>query len=143
MLSWAARLHEMGLDIAHSHYHRHGAYLLEHADMPGFPRIEQAVLARVVGAHRRKLDSHWLDGIPKGWSRRVARLTVLLRLAVLFNRSRTREALPDIQCRAKGRKIVLGLPEEWLVSSPLTLTDLEYETAYLAEAGFELTLDRI
>src|SRR5207247_1414284 len=49
ILSWAARLHEIGLDISHSHYHKHGAYLLEHADMPGFPHEEQHLLASVVG----------------------------------------------------------------------------------------------
>ena len=59
-LQWAARLHEIGLDVSHSGYHRHGAYLLENADMPGFPREEQRLLARLVGAHRRKLD---LEGV--------------------------------------------------------------------------------
>ena len=48
-LRWAARLHEIGLDVAHSGYHRHGAYLLENADMPGFAREEQRILARIVG----------------------------------------------------------------------------------------------
>ena len=56
VLSWAARLHEIGLDVSHSHYHKHGAYLLEHADMPGFPQEEQRILAAVVGAHRRKFS---------------------------------------------------------------------------------------
>ena len=56
VLSWAARLHEIGLDVSHSHYHKHGAYLLEHADMPGFPQEEQRILAAVVGAHRRKVQ---------------------------------------------------------------------------------------
>ena len=54
-LAWASRLHEIGLDVAHSGYHRHGAYLLENADMPGFAREEQLLLARLVGGHRRKL----------------------------------------------------------------------------------------
>ena len=45
-LKWAARLHEIGLDVAHSGYHRHGAYLLQNADMPGFGREEQFLLAR-------------------------------------------------------------------------------------------------
>ena len=54
MLSWAARLHEIGLDIAHAHYHRHGAYLIEHSDMPGFTRNEQKLLACLVAGHRRK-----------------------------------------------------------------------------------------
>ena len=42
---WAARLHETGLDIAHSKYQRHSAYLLQNADMPGFPREEQQLLS--------------------------------------------------------------------------------------------------
>jgi exopolyphosphatase/guanosine-5'-triphosphate,3'-diphosphate pyrophosphatase len=56
VLRWAARLHETGLDIAHSKYHRHSAYLLQHADMPGFPREEQLLLSALVGGHRRQLS---------------------------------------------------------------------------------------
>ncbi len=54
LLRWAAQLHEIGLDVAHSGYHRHGAYLLANADMAGFPREEQKLLAIIVGGHRRK-----------------------------------------------------------------------------------------
>ena len=46
VLSWACGLHEIGLDVAHSGYHRHGAYLLANADMPGFAREEQLLLAQ-------------------------------------------------------------------------------------------------
>ena len=49
-------MHEIGLDVSHSQYQKHGAYLLEYADMPGFPREEQRLLACLVGAHRRKID---------------------------------------------------------------------------------------
>ena len=63
VLSWAARLHEIGLDVSHSHYQKHGAYLLEHADMPGFPQEEQRILAAIVGAHRRKLHLDVLAGL--------------------------------------------------------------------------------
>ena len=48
LLVWAARLHEVGLDIAHSRYHQHGGYLLANADMPGFVRLEQKLLASLV-----------------------------------------------------------------------------------------------
>ena len=88
-LRWAARLHEIGLDVAHNGYHRHGAYLLENADMPGFPREEQQLLARLVGGHRRKLS---LEG-SRIWCRpgtaRAIYLIVLLRLAVLLHRGRS------------------------------------------------------
>ena len=47
-LQWAAQLHEIGISIAHSGYHKHGAYILANADMPGFSRMDQALLARLV-----------------------------------------------------------------------------------------------
>src|SRR5258707_832412 len=56
MLDWAARLAETGLSIAHAQYHKHSAYVLSNADMPGFSRMEQARLARIVLAHRGKLS---------------------------------------------------------------------------------------
>ncbi len=56
VLTWACRLHEIGLDVAHSGYHRHGAYLLENADMPGFAREEQRLLARLVGGAPAQAD---------------------------------------------------------------------------------------
>src|SRR5690606_7025017 len=85
LLRWAARLHEIGLDIAHSKYHVHGAYLLANADLPGFVRLEQKLLATLVGFHRRKLDGLELDELPPRWREPVFRLIVLLRLAVLLN----------------------------------------------------------
>src|SRR5438270_12070879 len=56
MLDWAARLAEIGLSIEHAQYHKHSAYVLSNADMPGFSRMEQARLARIVLAHRGKLS---------------------------------------------------------------------------------------
>src|SRR5271155_2363010 len=82
-LKWAARLHEIGLDVSHSGYHRHGAYLLENADMPGFSREEQRLLARLVGAHRRKLTLEGLEDLVPPWDQLAIYLIVLLRIAVL------------------------------------------------------------
>src|ERR1700690_987008 len=80
VLCWAARLHETGLDIAHSKYHRHSAYLLEHADMPGFPREEQLLLAALVGGHRRQLSFETLEDLVPPWDRHSEFLIVLLRM---------------------------------------------------------------
>jgi len=139
LLGWAARLHEIGLDIAHAQYHKHGAYLLEHADMPGFNRSEQSVLACLVGAHRRKFSLAYIAQIsPKNWIKRTQRLAILLRMAVLFNRSRSYEFPDVLRLRAKGKLITLCLPKEWLDANPLTLADLECEQNYLESAGYEL-----
>ena len=55
-LTWAARLHEIGVSLAHSSYHKHSAYILANADMPGFSRRDQVKLSRLVLAHRGKLE---------------------------------------------------------------------------------------
>jgi len=136
--SCAARLHEIGLDVSHSHYHKHGAYLLEHADMPGFPQEEQKILAAVVGAHRRKMHLDALEELTPPWHIKAEYLIVILRLAVMLHRGRTAVPLPKIELEAKGRTLALTFPKGWLDDHPLTATDLENEVEYLDGAGFRL-----
>ncbi len=138
VLRWAARLHEAGLDIAHSKYHRHSAYLLEHADMPGFPREEQLLLSALVGGHRRQLSFETLEDLVPPWDRHAEFLIVLLRLAVLLHRGRSPQPLPEVRLQVKGRTMNLELPQSWMKEHPLTLEDLEQERVYLKDAGFRL-----
>ena len=137
-LKWAAQLHEIGLDVSHNGYHRHGAYLLENADMPGFPREEQRLLARLVGGHRRKLALEGLDELLPPWDRQAVDLIVLLRLAVLIHRGRSGAALPNIELSARPRALELRFPVRWLKEHPLTTADLQQETDYLKPHGFRL-----
>jgi len=137
-LRWAARLHEIGLDISHSHFHRHGAYLLEYADMPGFTREQQRTLACLVGSHRRKPHFERVPELVPPWDERAERLAVLLRLAVLFNRSRSTAPPPPVKLTVKGRTLQVKLKRGWLKANPLTAADLEQERAYLASVRYTL-----
>ncbi len=138
VLSWAARLHEIGLDVSHSHYQKHGAYLLEHADMPGFPQEDQKILANIVGAHRRKLQLEALQDLPPPWHIKSQFLIVILRLAVLLHRGRSAEALPKIELQPRARALDISFPKGWLDTHPLTAADLENEIEYLKATGFRL-----
>jgi exopolyphosphatase/guanosine-5'-triphosphate,3'-diphosphate pyrophosphatase len=139
LLAWAARLHEIGLDVSHSRYHQHGAYLLENADMPGFPREEQRLLARLVGGHRRKLSLEGVDKLLPPWDRRVLHLIVLLRLAVLLHRGRGRAPLPELTLIARGRNMLEArFPVRWLRDHPLTVADLSQEIDLLKAVDFRL-----
>src|SRR5918994_3115699 len=138
VLSWAARLHEIGLDVSHSHYHKHGAYLLANADMPGFPQEEQRILSAVVGAHRRKVSVDSLQELTPPWHIKAEYLIVLLRLAVLLHRGRSATALPKLELQAKGRSLEIVFPKGWLDAPPLTATDLENEIEYLKAGTFRL-----
>ncbi|HEX4242496.1 MAG TPA: exopolyphosphatase [Steroidobacteraceae bacterium] len=140
MLRWAARMHETGLDIAHSRYHRHSAYLMQHADMPGFPREEQLLLAALVGGQRRQLAIDSLEDLLPPWDRLAEFMIVILRLAVLLHRGRSPQPLPEVELAVKGRTLSLKLPQGWMKEHPLTLEDLEQERQYLKDAGFRLNI---
>jgi exopolyphosphatase / guanosine-5'-triphosphate,3'-diphosphate pyrophosphatase len=140
LLLWAARLHEVGLDIAHARYHHHGGYLVENSDLPGFVRLEQQLVARLVTLHRRKLDDPFLDELPGTWQAPMLKLVVLLRLATLLHRSRSPLDLPAIALSTGKNSLELKFPPRWLADNPLTAADLEQETEWLGARGFELTL---
>lgn len=141
LLTWAAHLHEIGLDISHAQYHRHGAYLIQHADLPGFSRQEQTTLAALVRSHRRKFNKDLFEAMPDKTARKARRLTVLLRLAVLLSRSRSDAAWPELTLSADASNLSLQFPPGWLEEHPLTQADLEQETVYLKSAGFKLSIE--
>jgi exopolyphosphatase / guanosine-5'-triphosphate,3'-diphosphate pyrophosphatase len=138
LLVWAARLHEVGLDIAHARYHHHGGYLLANSDLQGFARLEQRLLAALVSLHRRKLDDPFVDELPAEWRGPALRLMVLLRLAVLLNRTRSPSDLPPMTLQAGKDSLALRFPSGWLDVNPLTAADLEQERDWLRARAFEL-----
>jgi exopolyphosphatase/guanosine-5'-triphosphate,3'-diphosphate pyrophosphatase len=138
LLAWAARLHEVGLDIAHARYHNHGGYLLANADLPGFVQLEQKLLAALVTFHRRKLDDPFLSELPSNWRVPLFKLIVLLRLAVLLNRTRSPVELPKIALEPGNDFLGLRFPSGWLDGNPLTAADLEQEQEWLQARGFDL-----
>ena len=138
-LRWAAQLHEVGLAVAHTGYHKHGAYLVHESEMPGFSRDDQALLAAVLRGHRRKLRLEYFEELPPHRQRRALRLCVLLRLAVLLNRGRRPGPRPDLHLEDDG-SLRLSFGEDWLGRHPLTAIDLEQEAERLAQVGVTLRL---
>jgi exopolyphosphatase/guanosine-5'-triphosphate,3'-diphosphate pyrophosphatase len=134
MLEWAARLAETGLSIAHAGYHKHSAYVLSNADMPGFSRMEQARLARIVLAHRGKLGKVQDAGFEAAdW-----KLVFALRLAALILRSRTDARLPFLRVAADAGGFAIDLPQSWLDENPLSADALEAEARHWKAVGMKL-----
>ncbi|MGB5440391.1 MAG: exopolyphosphatase [Gammaproteobacteria bacterium] len=138
ILKWAAQMHEIGLQISHGAYHKRGAYILTHADLPGFSRTEQSLLATLVLNHRQKLRSNSFESLVKRAQMPGLRLCVLLRLAVLLHRGRTDEQVSDISIRVDNSDIRLRFPGNWLEQHSLTAADLKKERKFLKNAGFSL-----
>ena len=140
LLTWAARVYEIGLDIAHSQYHKHGAYLIEHSDLPGFSRLDQQALALLVRGHRRNMPS--ADRLAEFGDEAVnlLRLCMILRLAILYHHIRGYQDMPEMAVEASQDALAVTFPDGWLEQNPLTQADFEREAQYWAKAGYRLTV---
>ena len=135
-LQWAATLHEIGLSIAHAGYHKHSAYILAYADMPGFSKMDQSKIAMIALGQTGKL-SKLSDAIdePNEW------LAVLcLRLAALVHRRRTDLDVSRLRLSRNGRGFALHADVAWLEGHPLTEFNLRHEVAEWSRIGIQLDL---
>lgn len=140
LLGWAALLHTIGLAVSHSGYHKHGAYLAEHADLAGFSRQDREQLSILIRGQRRRLRDDLLAGFHGDRLHVLRALLALLRIALRLRRDRTNRDLPLIELKASGSRYKLGFPEGWLDAHPLTCADLEQEARQLDAFGIVLEL---
>ncbi|MFC6670862.1 hypothetical protein [Marinobacterium aestuariivivens] len=138
MLRWAAETHEIGLSLSHSQYHKHSAYLLQNSDISGFTNLDKQQLALLVRSHRRKIPKEEFKLLPKTKQETCRRLAVLLRLAALLHRNRSRARLPEFRLEYASKRLYLSFPRGWLEQHPLTKADLEQEAEYLKAFGLKL-----
>jgi exopolyphosphatase/guanosine-5'-triphosphate,3'-diphosphate pyrophosphatase len=124
LLRWAALLHEAGMSVSHIGFHKHGAYIMQHADMPGFSAGEQSHLALLVYGSRgglSKVQSALTDA-------HVRAQLLALRLAVLFHHARTPITLPRFKFNVAGH-VRFSTAARWLKAHPLTAHLLTKERA--------------
>ena len=143
LLNWAAFLHEMGLAISHSGYQKHGSYLALNSDMPGFSMQEQQLLSLLIRYHRQKIHLDELESFSLKYRKKVLRLIVILRIAVVLNRSKPEYQKPDYVLESKKQSLILKFPEHWFDDNPLTIADLESEVDYLKSVGIKLKIKHI
>lgn len=122
-LTWAADLHEVGMSIALNGHHKHGAYILNNADMPGFSKVDQATVAMLVLAHTGKLGK--VQSLVKSDDQWLAILA--LRLAALLCRRREEVEAIALTVSVKGSSIVTTANRAWLAKHPLTDFSLHAE----------------
>ncbi len=136
ILSWAAKLHEIGLTISHNGYHKHSAYIASHADMPGFSRLDQARLAALLLGHTGKLGKISVGSAYIDW-----RMLFCLRLAHVICRRRDDEPAPDILVKEIEGGYLLKVSKAWAKNNPLTQFGLEKESADWQKIGREFQIE--
>ena len=136
-LIWAIKLHEIGISIAHSGYHKHSAYIVENADMPGFSKMEQLTLGLLVRAQRRSLTKITLPPLDDD----RCLLMMILRLAILFHRNRLDDNHPQLSLSRDKLGFSLEIEDAgWLKDNPLTEAELSNEVAYWKDVSILLLI---
>ena len=137
LLRWAALLHEVGQFISFSGYQRHGAYILESGELPGFSLQDRHALALLVRLQRGKLKSPPMDGLREHQPRLLACVRIL-RLSVLLHRRRSPKPLPVPKVRVKGETMTLAFPEGFLEHRAMSRDGLAHERKRQGAAGLSL-----
>ena len=144
MIHWAAQLHEIGLSIAHSRYQNHSGYLVQNSNMPGFSIQEQQLLSVLVRNHRKSILLDDFESFSKKQRKKLFHALIILRLAIIFNRSADESMQTgDYQVAAKGKTISLKFSKQWFEESALTITDLQSEAKYLNQIGYKLNINEL
>ena len=138
LLAWAAELHEVGIFVSWSGHHKHGAYLIQHADLAGFSRSEQELMAALVLSHRGRLSHERIASVYRGPMHLALRLAVLLRLAHRLHRSRDVERAQPRVAKVTPQRLRLAFDADTLAAQPLTRADLAEEARALAAVGVKL-----
>jgi exopolyphosphatase/guanosine-5'-triphosphate,3'-diphosphate pyrophosphatase len=130
-LEWAALLHETGFSVSHTGFHKHGAYIVQNADMPGFSAREQQQLSWLVLGCRGGLSKM----APALGDADFRAQLLALRLAVLFHHARRPIGVPRIALATTPR-IRFRVAARWLKAHPLTAHMLAKEAAEWDTLGY-------
>jgi len=135
-LAWAARLHEIGAHISHSGAHRHGAYILDHVDAPGFSLPELHRMSLLVLGQRgklRKLEPHLDDEL-------FVKQLLCLRLAVLLCHARKDPDIEAVQLRYGRRQFHFEAARGWAQRYPQSAWLLHEEAEDWARTAWRLVV---
>ena len=143
LLKWAGALHEIGVAVSQKNYSQHSAYLVLNTDLPGFAQQDQEVMATLITGLKGKPRSELLEGIAKRKRRSVARMMVLLRLAVMLKHVEALEEIPDLSVSADDDSLTLAFPQSWGDDHPLTVWEIEQGAAAMEKLGVTVLLKAI
>jgi len=136
-LRYASAIHEIGLFLGFSGYHKHGAYLLANGEIAGFSWQEQRALAALVMGHRGKFDPGRMSQLKPGREMPLE-LVLILRVARRLHRRRSPRPLPEIRAEGSPGYLKLEFPGDWLTDRPLTIADLSQEQVLIEPYGLTL-----
>lgn len=141
MLKVACQLHEIGLLLEFKHHQKHGAYILQNAELPGFDLSDRSLLIALVSLYKADIDIELIKNASLFTEQETKQMLVILRLAVILCRRRQEDVMPSyhLTCHEEGQ-LTISLPSTFIASHPLICDELHQENRFLPEIGFSLTI---
>ncbi|MEI6858904.1 MAG: Ppx/GppA phosphatase family protein [Shewanella sp.] len=136
-LQYGALLHEVGLNINSKKRHKHGAYILEQCNMPGFSEQERQVIASLVGHHRGKITLTTTLALLD--DNKYLQLVQLLRVAIILTLGRGEFPLQEAQISYCDQQLQMKLPMVLFKNSEL-FSLLQKEIVQQRRAGLQLKI---
>jgi exopolyphosphatase/guanosine-5'-triphosphate,3'-diphosphate pyrophosphatase len=107
----AAYLHDVGHYVSDTSHHKHSAYLIQHADLPGFTDYERRMIATLARYHRKAMPSERHAGyqeLDADSRRAVQRLAPILRIADNLDRGHD-QRVESVECLIRDGGVVLNV----------------------------------
>lgn len=140
LLMWAIQLHEIGFDINASGFHKHGKYIIENSDLPGFNQEQTQAIAWLVGSQRKKvmMPNNYQWHLLK--MKKLIKTLTLFRLSCFFNKQRQLTQVPELTIRSKFKELSLLIEPSWKENNESVLNDLAKEQGVLQLLNIDLTI---
>jgi exopolyphosphatase / guanosine-5'-triphosphate,3'-diphosphate pyrophosphatase len=142
VLEVAAMLHDIGTFVSYARHHKHSAYLIANAEIPGLTENEKALASNVARYHRRAhpRDRHpEFVVMPENNRQMVRKLAGILRIADGLDRTHDAR-VRSIHVRGRGNDVHVGVEsgrdlelELWAVRQKAAL----FSEAFDAEVHFK------
>ncbi|NMP30734.1 guanosine-5'-triphosphate,3'-diphosphate pyrophosphatase [Thalassotalea sp. M1531] len=140
VLASACRLHEVGLLLSYKYHQHHGAYIIQHADLPGYDQTERQLMVALIKQYKGDIDADSLQQLAITEASAAAKLLAIFRLAVILCRRRKGDVLPKYQTNIEGKAIMLCLSPTWVTQHPLIADELLQENKHLASINLKLVI---
>ncbi|MGB1262330.1 MAG: guanosine-5'-triphosphate,3'-diphosphate pyrophosphatase [Cognaticolwellia sp.] len=136
----SGELHEIGLLLAYKHHQQHSAYILNHAELPGFSQSDRQLMVALVGLYQGDINQMYIEQQSATAPTEAIKLLIILRLAVILCGRRNDDNLPAYQISVADNALSLSLPTAWLNQHALICDELKQENAHLTRLGYRLNI---
>ncbi|MGS0694860.1 Ppx/GppA phosphatase family protein [Shewanella sp. 0m-10] len=138
LLESGAELHEIGIHINSRSHHKHGGYIIENSDLPGFSQHQQTLLALLVLNHRKRINQNRVELLEPEDKLLITRLLVIFRIAIVVNLGRISTQPVQLKMAVKDNHVILIIPDMPDEEKLLLSRDLAVEQSKIAKLGIKL-----